>query len=352
MSKRIKIAFIGAGNMGQAAHLRNYASPSMVEECEVVALAEIRPELARRVAARYEIPRVYGSHEELLANEKLDALVASQPFIRHGMILPELAKAGLPIFVEKPIAGSIEMGEKVVHALEENKTWLMMGYHKRSDLATAYAREEITKLKASGELGALRYIRLEMPPGDWLAGGFNDLLRSDEKTPDLEWDPAPAGLSAEDADTYITFVNYYIHQINLLRYLLGESYRVTYADPSKVLFVAHSVSGVCCTIEMAAYNTTRDWNETAFIAFEKGFVKLRLPAPGAFNRAGEVEIFKDTGGTPMTLKPTLPWEHAMRSQALNFIRAVRGEAPAPCLAPEALEDLRIAMDWLKLWKGI
>ncbi len=36
-------------------------------------------------------------------------------------------------------------------------------------------------------------------------------------------------------DAYITFVNYYIHQVNLMRHLLGEPYRVTYADPSGVL---------------------------------------------------------------------------------------------------------------------
>ena len=36
-------------------------------------------------------------------------------------------------------------------------------------------------------------------------------------------------------DQYVTFVNYYIHQVNLLRYLLGEPYQVTYADPAGVL---------------------------------------------------------------------------------------------------------------------
>jgi hypothetical protein len=42
----------------------------------------------------------------------------------------------------------------------------------------------------------------------------------------------------------------------------------------------------------------------------------------------------------------------MRNQALNFIKAVRGEAPAPCLAPEALQDLRVARDYIRLLKGI
>ena len=48
--KKVRIGFVGVGNMGQAAHLRNYA---MMPECEVVARAEVKPELARKVAARW-----------------------------------------------------------------------------------------------------------------------------------------------------------------------------------------------------------------------------------------------------------------------------------------------------------
>jgi hypothetical protein len=127
---------------------------------------------------------------------------------------------------------------------------------------------------------------------------------------------------------------------------------VSYADPAKILFVAHSASGVPCTIEMAAYNTTIDWQESAFVAFEKGYVKLELPAPVAYNRPGQVEILKDpgNGAVPITIRPSLPWVHAMRNQALNFIKAVRGEAPAPCLAPEGLEDIRIAREYIRLLK--
>jgi len=351
--KPIKIGFVGVGSMGQCAHLRNYASPSLSKECEVVAIAEIRPNLAREVAARYGIERVYETHEQLLANEKLDAIVASQPFTRHGLLVPELAKAGIPIFTEKPIAGSIKAGEKILRALEENKTWLMLGYHKRSDPATEYAKQVIEEWKRSGEFGKMQYIRLSMPPGDWIAAGFTDFINSSEPTGSLEKDPAPDDMDEAAASEYWNFVNYYIHQVNLLRHLLGESYTVSYADPAKVLFVAHSASGIPCTIEMAAYNTTIDWQESAFVAFEKGYVKLELPAPVAYNRPGQVEILKDSGNgsVPVTIRPSLPWVHAMRNQALNFIKAVRGEAPAPCLAPEGLEDIRIAREYIRLLKG-
>ena len=350
--RRVRLAFIGAGSMGQAAHLRNYAS--LTDECEIVALAELRTEMGRKIAARYGIPRVYPTHEELLAKEKVDALVASQPFTRHGILLPELARAGLPIFSEKPIAGSIAVGEQIIRALEKNKTWLMVGYHKRHDPATIYAKAEIDRLKNTGELGKFRYLRITMPPGDWIAGGFNDNLNSDESFPSLESDPPAADMDEPTAKLHTDFVNYYIHQVNLLRHLFGEDYRLTHADPSQVLLVARSAGGVSGVIEMAPYRTTEGWHETALAAFEHGYVKLSLPAPLVLHQAGRVEIFRDPdeGETPVTLAPDLPPVHAMRRQALNFIRAVRGEEPALCLAPEALQDLHVARAYIRLLKGV
>ena len=337
--------------MGQAAHLRNYAS--LKEECEVVALAELRPQAGAQIAARFGIPKVYRTHEELLANETVDALVASQPFSRHGILLPELARAGVPIFSEKPIASSIAVGETIVRALEKHKTWLMVGYHKRSDPATVYTKAEIERLQQSGELGKLRYVRITMPPGDWIAGGANENVNTPETLEGLSHDPAAFDMDGATYHEYGAFVNYYIHQVNLLRHLLGEDYKVTHADPAKVLLVAQSSSGITGLIEMNPYATTLGWHEVALVSFEKGFVRLGLPAPLAYNQPGRVEIFKDPGqdAMPATLIPEFPPVHAMRNQALNFIQAVRGEVPARCLAPEALQDLRVAREYIRLLKG-
>ncbi len=348
--RSIRIGFVGVGGMGQCAHLRNYVT---VPGCEVVAIAEVRPDLGKKVAARYGVARVYRDHAEMLSKEKLDAVVASQPFTRHGTLIPEILSARLPVFTEKPLAGTIEMGEKVVAAARRAGTWHMVGYHKRSDPATMHAKSEIDRLKQSGELGRLTYVRILMPAGDWVASGFTDLISSTEKGPELAFDPPAADMDKPTFDAYITFVNYYIHQVNLMRHLLGESYRVTYADPSGVLLAGTSANGVACAIEMTPYRTTVDWQESALAAFEKGYVKLELPAPLASNRPGRVEILRDPadGRTPETVVPQLPWVHAMRQQAINFVRAVRGEAKPLCDSVEALEDLKVARDYIRLWKG-
>ena len=348
---KVKIGFVGTGGMGQCAHLKNYA---VLDECEVVAVAEIRQSLGQKVAAKYAIPRVYMSHEELLEKEDLDGIVAPQPFVRHGTLIPEILRVGIPVFTEKPLAGSIEMGQKVIKAARDNGTWHMVGYHKRSDPATMYAKAEIDRLKASGELGRMTYVRILMPAGDWVQNGFSDLVHDDSPSPSLERDPAASDMNAEMNDRYIGFVNYYIHQVNLVRHLLGEPYSVTYADPSGVLLVGKSESGVACTIEMTPYRTTRHWQESAFVCFQNGYVKIDLPAPLTHNRPGRVEILRDPGEgvTPETIVPQLPWVHAMKQQASNFIAAIKGEALPPCTSEEAIEDLKVSREYIKLLTGV
>ncbi|MBI5832328.1 MAG: Gfo/Idh/MocA family oxidoreductase, partial [Armatimonadetes bacterium] len=114
MSSKVRIGFVGVGGMGQCAHLRNYAS---LPECEVVAIAEIRPAMAQKVAQRYFVPKVYGDAEAMLDNEQIDALVVPQPFDRHGQILPALYQRGLPVLTEKPLAASVPVGERLVAQL-------------------------------------------------------------------------------------------------------------------------------------------------------------------------------------------------------------------------------------------
>lgn len=348
-TRKVRIGFIGVGSMGQCAHLKNYV---VLSDCEVVALAEPRPKLREAVARRYGVPRTYATGEEMVERESLDALVAAQPFHRHATVILPLYRYGLPIFTEKPLAATVEIGERMLEALRTGGSWHMVGYHKRSDPATVWAKTEIERLRQTGELGPLKYVRITTPPGDWTAGGFDDLIRTDEPYP-----AGPADLVPDWKHPHFAFVNYYIHQVNLLRFLLAEPYRVTFVDRAGVLLVAESVSGITGVIEMAPYQTTTDWQESALVTFAKGYVRVQLPAPLACHQPGRVEVFRDpgNGATPQTAVPHLPPIHAMRQQAIHFVRAVRGEMRPPCEAAEALEDLRIAQDYLqmagKAWRG-
>ena len=345
---KVRIGFVGVGAMGQMAHLRNYVN---LPDCQVAALAEIRPKLGKLVAERFGIPKVYEDHRAMLAAEKLDGVVASQPFNRHAVLLPDIYPAVKCVFTEKPLAVAVEAGERLVRQARAAGCVHMVGYHKRSDPATMYARQVIDELKASGELGPMKYVRIVMPAGDWKANGFLGMLRAGDAPAALEREPAPPGMDEAVAKKYVEFVNYYIHQVNLMRHLLTEPYQVAYAEPSGVLLAVRSASGVPGVIEMSAYRTTVDWQESALVAFEKGYVHLRLPAPLASNRPGTVEVYRDPGGavTPQRIEPTLPWVHAMSRQAANFVRVCRGEMAPPCEAAEAVEDLKVARDYIRMF---
>ena len=347
---KIRLGFVGVGSMGQIAHLRNYVT---LEDCEVVALAEIRPQLAQQVATRYGVGKVYADHKAMLAAERLDGVVAPQPFDRHAVLLPEIYPQVKHVLTEKPLCMGVDAGKKLVAQAQAAGCVHMVGYHKRSDPATQYAKKLIDELKASKELGALKYVRILMPAGDWIAAGFTDLIHSSEKTPQVAREPAATDMDAPTAKHYIDFVNYYIHQVNLMRHLLGEPYRVTYAEKSGVLMAVESSSGVAGTIEMTPYRTTIEWEESALVAFEKGYIKLRLPAPVTCNRAGTVEVYRDPGDgkTPERTFPTMPWVHAMRQQAMNFVKVCRGEMTPPCEAAEAVDDLQVARDYIRMRFG-
>lgn len=348
MTEKVRVGFVGTGSMGQMAHLRNYVT---IPECEVVAVAELRVKTGRTVARRYGIPSYYRNAADMLEQEALDAVVASQPFTRHGIVLGEVLGAGKPVFIEKPLASSLPVARSIVEAERRSGTFIMVGYHKRSDPATEYARRTIDELLQDGSLGGMTYVRILMPAGDWVAAGFEGMVREADEPPNLPSDPPDPEIDAPTRDRFIAFVNYYIHQVNLLRHLLGESYRLTFADGSGRLLVGESESGTPCVIEMSPYTTTVDWQEEALVCFERGWVRLQLPAPLASNRPGRVTVYRDPGGdrTPVCVTPTLPWTHAMKQQARNFIAAVRGERPPLTTAAEALQDLEIAREYIKLY---
>jgi predicted dehydrogenase len=348
MSK-IRLGFVGVGGMGQAAHLNHYAVNG---DCEIAAIAEIRPKLRAAVASRWNIPKSYPNHREMLAAEQLDAVVAIQPFSLHGQLIPELLAYGKPVLTEKPIARSTESADRILAAEQATPgAKLCVAYHKRSDPATMWVKERMQTLAASKELGALRYIRVTMPPGDWVANGFSQNIWTDDPSfgDKVAWDAAPASFSETDAKAHESFVNYYIHQVNLLRHLFGEAYRVTHADPAGVTMTVQSASGLTGLLEMAPYSLAVEWQETALVCYEKGWIRLRLFAPLTAGRAGEVEVCEDKGdGKGVIYRPTLPWIGAMQNQAANFLKAVRGEATPLCGAIDARADIEVANQYIRL----
>ena len=145
MSDR-RIAVIGAGFMGSM-HARIFAR---LKGCELAAIVDPNTTLAERVANELGGCAVYASHGELLEREKLDLISICTPDDLH--LGPALAAAaeGVNLFIEKPIASTVDDARTIVTACEKAGTKLGVGYLLRFDPRYAHAKEMI----AAGRTGA------------------------------------------------------------------------------------------------------------------------------------------------------------------------------------------------------
>jgi hypothetical protein len=76
-----------------------------------------------------------------------------------------------------------------------------------------------------------------------------------------------------------------------------------------------------------------------------------VPSSQAFSGFEDrVEIMRDPGNgiQPRIEIPQLPWVHAMWQQAQNFVDAVAGLRPPMSNAADALADIQLARDYIRL----
>lgn len=343
-----RLVMVGVGGMGQAAHLASYLLLS--DDCEVVACADLDTAKARLVAQRHGIARAFANHEEMLAEVECDGIVASQQFQIHHQLVPALLRYGKPLFIEKPLASSLAAGQLLRQAIRETRGRVFIGYHKRSDLATQEAKATIQEWKSNGLHGRMTHLRILMPPGDWMLGKWPHRrnVPNQIKLPAPQVDDADPAHSTEQKKQYLEFVNYYIHQVNLIRFLGGQDYAVTHASRNGRLLVAEMTDGTSVCLEMATFSTPLDWQETIEVFFEKAWLRLRLPCPLAQFQAGSLETFATETPGQRRVLTEFPPEHAMLTQARNFLRFLDGEYPDFTTPEEAWQDLCTAARYLEL----
>ena len=195
----------------------------------------------------------------------------------------------------------------------------------------------------------MAYLRAAMPPGDWVYSIEGPVSAGDAPPPyeGQGMEPMPQWMDEKIGGIYNAFVNYYIHQVNLIRYLLGEDYHVKYADPAGATLMAVSDSGVPVSLEMQGYGLRNGWEETYRVLFGEAKIDLSVPSPMARQRSGDLEVFR--GNELQTVEqPLLRPEWAFLEQARHFVACVKGEAEPRVQPEEAVKDLEVAEEYARL----
>lgn len=115
--------------------------------CELAAVVDPNTELASKLAQACGGAKVCGSHEELLANEKLDLVSICTPDNLHRAPAEAVAAAGVNLFIEKPIASTVEDAEAIIAATRKAGIKLGIGYLLRFDPRYSRGKELIDEGK-------------------------------------------------------------------------------------------------------------------------------------------------------------------------------------------------------------
>ncbi|MBK0417675.1 Gfo/Idh/MocA family oxidoreductase [Leucobacter sp. CSA1] len=141
----IRIGIIGLGMMGRH-HVR------VAREVEGVELVAVADGMGDPHGAAGGVPR-YDSVEELIAHG-IDAAVVAVPTQFHEEVGLTLAEAGVHALIEKPIAHSIEAGQRLVDAFESRGLIGAVGHIERFNPALIELRKRLDR----GELGQVYQI--------------------------------------------------------------------------------------------------------------------------------------------------------------------------------------------------
>jgi predicted dehydrogenase len=124
--------------------------------CEIVAIASRDLDKARAMASKLGIPRAYGSYEELLADQQIDAVYNPLPNHLHVPWSIKCLQAGKHVLCEKPIGLNLqEVGELLLEANLHPRLRIMEAFMYRMHPQWQLAR----RLVREGQIGQLRTIQ-------------------------------------------------------------------------------------------------------------------------------------------------------------------------------------------------
>lgn len=175
----------------------------LIPEAEVVAVADIRREVAESCAAEFSIPKAYTERGPILEDPETDAVLICSSTDTHASLIEQAACAGKHIFCEKPIALELEAIDRVLAAVARAGVILQVGFHRRFDPSFHRAQE----LVSQGAIGRPHILRI---------------TSRDPEPPPLDYIKVSGGI----------FLDMTVHDFDMARYVMGEEVEEVYATGS------------------------------------------------------------------------------------------------------------------------
>ena len=149
--EKVRVAVIGCGSIS-VMHLDSAAA---LPEAELVAVCDIKEELAVAAGKKYGVP-FYTDYREMFAREKLDAVHLCLPHYLHTPVAEEAFRAGLHVISEKPMSIRYEDAVHAVEVAEECDRLYGVIFQSRYNTPARRIKERVE----DGRLGRVRCARV------------------------------------------------------------------------------------------------------------------------------------------------------------------------------------------------
>lgn len=146
----VRLGIVGVGTWGKNL-LRNFSSLS---GCEVLVCCDENQNQLKKLSPSYPQLKFTQKYQEVVEDERIDAVVVATPPDSHFEIAQKALLAGKDVFVEKPMVLKVEDGEKLTELAFGKKRILMVGHIMEYHSAVLKLKEYIEK----DELGKLYYL--------------------------------------------------------------------------------------------------------------------------------------------------------------------------------------------------
>ena len=146
----LRVGVIGAGYWGPNL-IRNF---SEAPGGTVVGVADLSEERLGAIRKRFPAVRTTTDAHELVRDPAVDAICIATPISTHRPLAEEAFAAGKHVFVEKPLAGTVEDAEAIVRAASAARRTLMVGHTFVYNPAVTKVRDLLER----GELGDVHYV--------------------------------------------------------------------------------------------------------------------------------------------------------------------------------------------------
>jgi len=165
----IRVAVIGAGAFAQGTHLPNLAALS--SQFALRAIVGSSGARAATVAAKFGAEYVTTDVEEVLADPSVDLLLVSTRHNLHASMTLRGLQAGKHVFVEKPLATSVEQLRQIdeFYKGREIAPVLMTGFNRRFSPAMKAAKAALAN-RATPLMVSYRMNAGYIPPDSWVHG--------------------------------------------------------------------------------------------------------------------------------------------------------------------------------------